>query len=798
MADEAPASSSNNMSDQLTTSTVRGVIREQFDEEVVYKEGELEQIEDRIRLAKLMLQRLRLGVLAQHYGVAGFYPTTLDYSKENVGAQETWDTFEKEFLEQQTRGDEDEESATVQEDECLNPSIAGAEQPLDLIEKDSESRSLQFGVEDNGEISISNGVSVEEAEMDTCVSKVCAKPELSKPVIKEVHVSAYTTPSHNEVSRFYTKKRIIIGNTSQYLTPGAQHTEDGSTHKWMVYIRGPQGEPDISHFVKAVRFFLHPSYHPNDIVRVANPPFHLTRLGWGEFPVRVQLEFCDRSNKPVDIIHNLVLDRTHTGQQTLGAETVVDLDITVKGKEQVGSSLANGIDIPLTVRNKENTYHSKTKVSALSNEKEIDISVASFVLHTQPKNEVLSRERELTMSPTFQSTPSVCSTESSGSVQLDHDYCTGVLVKQKVQRPSHKGGLDSSKTRTVVVTTNLDKCLHNAVQAIPLCGAPSEDFMLSANSLDQYVRWNLGKRRAAEWMRAVAVKRHVERKLRLGPLLTTKQVMQWCRRNGYTWLDRMPTSGHGFCKYCGCQLENEESGMMMDDSDGEGTSAQVYAHDHCREALFGESRGADRDVSSSEDEEEMEGGWKRKEEVTEDPLQVRQKLSTVTDCFELFSDVVEHQQKLDREESLHIEDQTVDVESLPDSSSARAREYHHHTPRFRVPQTPELKWIQQTAAGLGIRVYPAVIDRMYAHVVEHMIYMSCTRFLKTILMQAQHEAGTSVQGKLNQERILTPLHVHQAVRNLEQCDFLTNRYMGVVSTASVQSLSDSESSDEEE
>ncbi|XP_060006101.1 YEATS domain-containing protein 2 isoform X6 [Lagenorhynchus albirostris] len=57
------------------------------------------------------------------------------------------------------------------------------------------------------------------------------------------------------------------------------------------------------------------------------PPFHLTRRGWGEFPVRVQVHFKDSQNKRIDIIHNLKLDRTYTGLQTLGAETVVDVEL---------------------------------------------------------------------------------------------------------------------------------------------------------------------------------------------------------------------------------------------------------------------------------------------------------------------------------------------------------------------------------------------------------------------------------------------------------------------------------------
>jgi len=52
-----------------------------------------------------------------------------------------------------------------------------------------------------------------------------------------------------------------------------------STHKWMVYVRGPRETPNISHIVKKAWFFLHPSYRPNDLVEVTSQPFHLTRRG---------------------------------------------------------------------------------------------------------------------------------------------------------------------------------------------------------------------------------------------------------------------------------------------------------------------------------------------------------------------------------------------------------------------------------------------------------------------------------------------------------------------------------------
>ncbi|KYM76741.1 YEATS domain-containing protein 2 [Atta colombica] len=120
------------------------------------------------------------------------------------------------------------------------------------------------------------------------------------------------------------RKRIVVGNISKWIPPDWR--EDASSHKWTMYVRGDKDEKaNISTFVSKVRFFLHPSYHPNDIVEVTSYPFHLSRRGWGEFPLRVQLHFKNILNKPMDIIHHLKLDRTYTGLQTLGSETLVDV-----------------------------------------------------------------------------------------------------------------------------------------------------------------------------------------------------------------------------------------------------------------------------------------------------------------------------------------------------------------------------------------------------------------------------------------------------------------------------------------
>ncbi len=139
----------------------------------------------------------------------------------------------------------------------------------------------------------------------------------SNPRIDVPEVSGSAARTHR------AKRRLVVGNVSKWIQ--CDQREDQSTHKWMMYVRGDRERPDVSDVVSKVRFLIHPSYHPHDLIDVERPPFHLVRRGWGEFSARVQVHFRDVRNKPVDIIHHLKLDKTYTGLQTLGAETVVDV-----------------------------------------------------------------------------------------------------------------------------------------------------------------------------------------------------------------------------------------------------------------------------------------------------------------------------------------------------------------------------------------------------------------------------------------------------------------------------------------
>ena len=124
-------------------------------------------------------------------------------------------------------------------------------------------------------------------------------------------------------SQYKYKQRIIIGNVSKWIAPDQR--DDASSHKWMMYMRGDKELPDMSHMVEKVRFELHPSYQPHHIIEITESPYQLTRRGWGEFGVKVSLFWRNELDKMVTVVHNLKLDKTHTGLQTLGAETLVDV-----------------------------------------------------------------------------------------------------------------------------------------------------------------------------------------------------------------------------------------------------------------------------------------------------------------------------------------------------------------------------------------------------------------------------------------------------------------------------------------
>ncbi|XP_074446979.1 YEATS domain-containing protein 2 isoform X4 [Larus michahellis] len=288
---------------------IETIIKEQFAVEMKSKEHEIEVIDQRLIEARRMMDKLRACIVANYYASAGLL-------KAGEGTRSCDATILnhpsiKKFLESPSRSS--------------SPANQGSDTPsANHSESDSLSQHNDFLLEkDNGNLDADERLtnSLDQRQSRNTGRDSSGVSSSQKPGQRNAGLS------NDETSRLYVKKTIVVGNVSKYIPPDKREENDQSTHKWMVYVRGSRREPSINHFVKKVWFFLHPSYKPNDLVEVREPPFHLTRRGWGEFPVRVQIHFKDSQNKRIDIIHNLKLDRTYTGLQTLGAETVVDVEL---------------------------------------------------------------------------------------------------------------------------------------------------------------------------------------------------------------------------------------------------------------------------------------------------------------------------------------------------------------------------------------------------------------------------------------------------------------------------------------
>jgi YEATS domain-containing protein 4 len=102
----------------------------------------------------------------------------------------------------------------------------------------------------------------------------------------------------------------FLGSIAFYLGKKAQEYQ---THRWTLYIRGPQDE-DLSAFISKVSFTLHPSF-AQPIRIVEKRPFQISESGWGEFEAGIRIYFKDPTEEPVDLFHHLRLYPPSTQQQ---------------------------------------------------------------------------------------------------------------------------------------------------------------------------------------------------------------------------------------------------------------------------------------------------------------------------------------------------------------------------------------------------------------------------------------------------------------------------------------------------
>lgn len=329
------------------------------------------------------------------------------------------------------------------------------------------------------------------------------------------------------------QRTLVIGNTSKYLLNriDSDHS-DNATHKWMVYVTGRPGEDDISEYVESVWFLLDPSYKPNDRVHVTSPPFQLVRRGWGEFPIRIQVHFRNPLNKAVDILHHLVLDFTKSGRQMFGSEKEVTIEIF----ESIQSANAS-----------EFVHASGTSL------------ISEPATYTQGRIPCTS------------------------SITHDHCYCSSSAPicadASRVLSPSASCRDTYLTNLATSYSAALDRLLRKLVEQVPIVSRRNGSGF-NAASEHEFYSWSVAKRRACEWMRAVALKELVRPVLQSSTedVPCTKGLLLWCRQHGHTPL--VPVlSGTDFCKLCGftyCACVDYHSVLQLSSM----TSIPPFSGDH--------------------------------------------------------------------------------------------------------------------------------------------------------------------------------------------------------------------------
>ncbi|KAG2392271.1 hypothetical protein C9374_012523 [Naegleria lovaniensis] len=392
---------------------------------------------------------------------------------------------------------------------------------------------------------------LEQKLIEERLKEVAHKQELLKKLWSELNADqAMKLASflENQKKTDTIRKRIVVGNTSHYISEKHREVHDSYTHKWTIYVRGSSEEPDISTYVKKVRVFLHRSFAPNDIVDIYHPPFHVSRRGYGEFQVIVQLHFKGNTdiNKPLDIVHHLSLDRKNTGKIVNSAETIADIELDKQALAESDTFV--------------DTHQKKIKKKL-----------------TLDSDEEFSSEEVIHLgsaSPSKKKKKSPNDTKDETALKIESE-----LIDEDLSfisdMPFPPFSCQPSKMNYMV--TRLDS-LNKEERAVKLA---SERFpmiadsninlpYLFATSDEVFINWTIGKRKCAERKRALEIKRYLQtkqpdfnlstsyiarllRKIGLTPIVFHKEsVLDMIEEEENKKNLETAEENPQFCKYCGC------------------------------------------------------------------------------------------------------------------------------------------------------------------------------------------------------------------------------------------------------
>lgn len=438
----------------------RAIISREFTQEVEERENEVVRIQEMIQTTQRYIQLLK-------------YVATCDYYdlKDDV---------------KKTEEGEDVEQPNIHP--CVKkflPDQMGSSAPLKVVPKKEENEEPCFS--DSYKTSFSESV-----------EKAFPKPNVT--IVR---------------GTYRVKHQFIVGNVSKWIPPA--NREDEATHKWMLYVRDKGRDDEMAKIIKKVRYFLHESYQPHDIIEVTSSPFHLTRRGWGEFPVRVTIFFQHSSNKPIDLIHNLKLDHSFSGAQMLGGETLVEVDL-----------IHDNIDELINEESSEKEVGEPQKKPLSAVELCIAVEHDYCSISDRPVMEHVKQSQQ------SGHVSSQLSTEGVGVSEMEFinkfNPKTDVRIVEWYEN-------NLTKRMSNIHFFSTEACVKWLLKRWPIVTSHASIFNYKRihpyayPSMDAFISSPTAKQRASEWYRAWKIQNMLTT-LNLAPW-TTKQVMLYARMHGY-------------------------------------------------------------------------------------------------------------------------------------------------------------------------------------------------------------------------------------------------------------------------
>ncbi|RZC38888.1 YEATS domain-containing protein 2 [Asbolus verrucosus] len=505
---------------------LKRIIEEEYNKEIIQRQDQIEQIELQICKVRKLLHLLRYALIMSYYK-----KKELEYSGTEDEAS-TSDSF---------NAPDKQSRIHPAVKKLLGKNIHNLDHLNIKDKRKSHVRSNLNSSHKAPEV-ISNLPESKRIKLDL---------EISQPSEK---ITSYDTPNSSIQpqetnlefirNRKKTKYRIVVGNISKWM-PSSE--DDILTHKWMVYVRGPKEKPDVSHFIEKVIFYLHPSYKPHDVVEVSESPFHLSRRGWGEFPVRVQIFFKVTLNKPIDVIHNIKLDKTYSGRQTLGNETIIDVFLYDNNIEHISNQEPELINQLISQNHNNLIEIEDTKVEEQILTEDLQNVASTSAEHDYCFGQLKIEKEENGI--------------KNDDLSFDHSYCLPsmdensskisrdlITLTNKSEQNNFKVTLPKNKFK------NMGEALPYLFKRLPLYSELANNvnykrlYPFTASTLKEFVSWNVGKRRSSEvccyaksnivyyiWNRAKTIKIILfSEKIQGAESWSTKAILMYGRSHDYT------------------------------------------------------------------------------------------------------------------------------------------------------------------------------------------------------------------------------------------------------------------------